>query len=160
MKIDRHSKILQILENNIVETQEDLTDLLRKDGIIVTQATVSRDIRELKLVKVLTDGGKYKYAFYNSDSATLDARIVNIFREAVLTIDYAGNFVCLHTITGMANAAAVAIDTIKFPEILGCVAGDDTIFILTRSQEQAAELVGYFRNMLKQHTNSKEQPLL
>jgi transcriptional regulator of arginine metabolism len=152
MKIDRHSKILQILENNIVETQEDLTDLLRRDGINVTQATVSRDIRELKLVKVLTESGKYKYAFYNNDNAMLDSRIVNIFREAVLTIDYAGNFVCLHTITGMANAAAVVIDTIKFSEILGCVAGDDTIFILTRTQQQAAELVNYFRKMLKQHS--------
>jgi len=157
LKIDRHSKILQILENNIVETQEDLTELLRNDGINVTQATVSRDIRELKLIKVLTDGGKYKYASYNSDSVTLDSRIVNIFREAVLTIDYAGNFVCLHTITGMASAAAVAIDSIKFSEILGCVAGDDTIFILTRTQDQAADLVNYFRNMIKNHIENQER---
>lgn len=152
MKVDRHSKILHILENNIVETQEDLTELLKESGINITQATVSRDIRELKLIKVLTDDGKYKYAPYNTDSLTLDARIVNIFGEAVLTIDYAGNFVCIHTITGMASAAAVAIDSLKYTEILGCVAGDDTIFILTRSEEHAANLVKYFRNMIKHHS--------
>jgi len=149
MKIDRHSKILQLIDSNIVETQEDLTELLRQDGIAVTQATVSRDIRELKLIKVLTDNGRYKYAAYSADSVTLDERIVTIFREAVLTIDYAGNFVCLHTITGMASAAAVAIDSIKNSDIIGCVAGDDTIFILMRNDKQASDLVKYFKNMLK-----------
>ena len=152
MKVDRHSKILQILENNIVETQEDLTELLSQNGIDVTQATVSRDIRELKLIKVLTDSGQYKYAPYNTDSVSLDSKIVTIFAEAVLTIDYAGNFVCIHTITGMANAAAVAIDSLKYPEILGCVAGDDTIFILVRSEEQAVKLVKYFRDIIKKHS--------
>jgi transcriptional regulator of arginine metabolism len=156
MKVDRHSKILQLIENHTVETQEDLTELLKDEGIAVTQATVSRDIRELKLIKVLTDDGKYKYASYNSDAMVLDNRIVTIFAEAVLTIDYAGNFVCIHTITGMANAAAVAIDSIKHTDILGCVAGDDTIFILIRDEIQARELVKYFRNMIKQRSFSEE----
>ncbi|MBE6037846.1 MAG: arginine repressor [Anaerofustis stercorihominis] len=149
MKLDRHAKILQIIEDNIVETQDDLAELLRDAGFNVTQATVSRDIRELKLIKVMTDGGRYKYASYSTESTGFDSRVVTIFREAVLTIDYAGNFVCLHTITGMASAAAVAIDTIKNQDIVGCVAGDDTIFILMRSEEKAKNIVKYFKNMLK-----------
>lgn len=149
MKIDRHTKILQLIEENIVETQDDLAELLRQNGINVTQATVSRDIRELKLIKVMTESGIYKYAAYNAEGTSFDARLVTIFREAVLTIDYAGNFVCLHTITGMANAAAVAIDTIKNQDIIGCVAGDDTIFVLVRTEEKARGLVKYFKNMLK-----------
>ena len=144
-----HAKILQIIEENVVETQDDLAELLRQGGFNVTQATVSRDIRELKLIKVMTDGGRYKYASYSNESSGFDSRVVTIFREAVLTIDYAGNFVCLHTITGMASAAAVAIDTIKNQDIVGCVAGDDTIFILMRSEEKAKNIVKYFKNMLK-----------
>lgn len=148
MKIDRHSKIIQIIENNVVETQEELTELLSKSGISVTQATVSRDIRELKLIKVMAENGIYKYATYSTDPIALNERIVRIFREAVLTVDYAGNFVCLHTITGMASAAAVAVDSIKSFDILGTVAGDDTIFILVRDSEQTENLVKYFKSIL------------
>lgn len=149
MKIDRHSKILEILGKYEVETQEDLTNYLRESGINVTQATVSRDIREMKLVKVMTKNGKYKYASYDNSGSNLDDRIVNVFREAVLTVDYAGNFVCLHTITGMAMAAGVAIDSLKLTEIIGTVAGDDTIFILVRDEEKAIDLAKKFKNLLK-----------
>jgi len=150
MKIDRHAKILSLIDDNIVETQEDLTDLLKQEGINVTQATVSRDIRELKLIKVLDESGSYKYAHYDNESASYDARILTIFREAVLTIDSSSNFVCLHTITGMANAAAVAIDSLKDPAIIGCVAGDDTIFVMARSESQANALADTFRRILKE----------
>jgi len=149
MKIDRHSKVLQLIETHVVETQEDLTDLLKKEGIIVTQATVSRDIRELKLIKVLTTDGRYKYAPYSSDNVLLDERIVNIFRESVLTIDYAENMICIHTITGMASAAAVAIDAMSLPEILGTVAGDDTIFVLLRNKTDISEIMQRFKSMQK-----------
>lgn len=149
MKIDRHTKIIQLIDKNIVETQEDLTDLLKKEGIHVTQATVSRDIRELKLIKVQVENGRYKYAPYDAEGVSLDGRIVTIFREAVLTIDYAANILCIHTITGMANAAAVAIDSLKDTAILGCVAGDDTIFVLLRTEKQARDLLKTFKNMLK-----------
>lgn len=149
MKIDRHSKILKIIEDNVVETQEDLADFLKSEGIIVTQATVSRDIREMKLIKVMTKDGRYKYASYDVNSQTLDDRIVSVFREAVLTIDYASNIVCLHTITGMAQAAGVAIDSLKLGDVLGTVAGDDTLFILVRDEKTSVELVKKFKNILK-----------
>ncbi len=149
MKVNRHSKILEILDKYEVETQEDLTRYLKEEGINVTQATVSRDIRQMKLVKVMTPSGKYKYAAITDHSSSIDDRIVKVFREAVLTIDYAVNFVCLHTITGMAQAAAVAIDSLKFNEIIGTVAGDDTLFIMCRTEEQAEDLVGKFDSILK-----------
>jgi transcriptional regulator of arginine metabolism len=149
MKIDRQAKIISIIKKNAVETQEDLSELLRAENINVTQATVSRDIRELKLIKTMDESGRYKYAPYESDGMQLDARIVNIFRQAVLTIDTAVNFVCVHTITGMANAAAVAIDSLKSVEILGCVAGDDTIFVMLRNEEVALKLAAQFKKMLK-----------
>lgn len=149
MKIDRHAKILQLIDENAVETQDDLARLLKENGINVTQATVSRDIRELKLVKVMMENGGYKYSAYSSEGTSLDTRIVTIFREAVTAIDYAGNFVCLHTIVGMANAAAVAIDSTKNHDIIGCVAGDDTIFIMLRSEEKAKQLLKYYKNMIK-----------
>ncbi|MDR2519715.1 MAG: arginine repressor [Eubacteriaceae bacterium] len=149
MKIDRHSKILSIIDENVVETQEELTDLLRRERISVTQATVSRDIRELRLIKVKDQNGRYKYAPYENESAAYDERIVSIFREAVLTIDTASNFVCIHTITGMAQAAAVAIDSLKSPSVIGSVAGDDTIFVMARSEAQAADVAGSFRQILK-----------
>lgn len=149
MKVNRHSKILEILDKYEVETQEDLTRYLKDEGINVTQATVSRDIRQMKLVKVMTPSGKYKYASITEHSSSIDDRIVKVFREAVLTIDYAVNFVCLHTITGMAQAAAVAIDSLKLNEIIGTVAGDDTLFIMCRTEEQAEDLVGKFDSILK-----------
>ena len=151
LKIDRHAKILQLIQENIVETQDDLADFLKNEGINVTQATVSRDIRELKLIKILDESGRYKYASYDpdSDGIVLDSRIAAIFREAVLTIDYASNIVCMHTITGMANAAAVAVDLFKDTSILGCVAGDDTIFVLLRDEKKAAELTDTFKHLLK-----------
>ena len=149
MKIDRHSKILEILENNDIETQEDLTNALKKSGINVTQATVSRDIRHMKLVKVMIKNGRYKYASFDTESELLDEKLVKIFKEAVINVDYAMNMVCLHTITGMAMAAAVTIDALKLNEILGSVAGDDTLFILTRSEESAKRIVKNFNDILK-----------
>lgn len=149
MKVNRHSKILEILDKYEVETQEDLTRYLKAEGINVTQATVSRDIRQMKLVKVMTKSGKYKYAAITDHSSNIDDRIVNVFKEAVLTSDYAQNFVCLHTISGMAQAAAVAIDALKLNEIIGTVAGDDTLFIMCRTENQARDLVKKCDSILK-----------
>ncbi|MCL1913145.1 MAG: arginine repressor [Eubacteriaceae bacterium] len=149
MKIDRHAKIIELISSHAVETQEELTELLCAEGFNVTQATVSRDIRELKLIKALGDTGTYTYAVYESDGSLLDARIVDVFKSAVLSIDYATHFVCVNTITGMASAAAVAIDSLKNPDIIGSVAGDDTVFVMLRNNEQAERLVLAFKNMLK-----------
>ncbi len=149
VKLERQTKILQIIEDNNIETQEELTGKLRLAGIQVTQATVSRDIKELNLIKVMAENGSYKYAQYNSEQLPFDSRIVTIFCEAVQSIDYAGNFICIHTFRGMANAAAVAIDSLKYDEILGSVAGDDTIFVMARSPKKAQELVKYFKQLTK-----------
>lgn len=150
MKVARHQKILQLIDEHTVETQEDLTRLLKESGIYVTQATVSRDIRELKLIKVLGENGSYKYAaYYNETGVSADERLGDVFRESVLTIDYSMNIVCIHTIPGMGNAAGVVIDSMKINDIIGSVAGDDTLFVLVRNEEKAKKVMQLFKKMLK-----------
>ncbi len=149
MKVERQATILRLIQDHDIETQEELTELLQRNNFNVTQATVSRDIRDLKLIKVMTENNIYKYFSPSPSDIHFDDRILDIFRQVVLKVDYAGNFICLHTIRGMANAAAVTIDSIMYSEILGCIAGDDTIFVLTRNEEKAAELVNYFKTIIK-----------
>src|SRR5690625_4735649 len=139
MKIERHSKILDIIENNEVETQEELADLLKKAGINVTQATVSRDIKEMKLIKVMSEGGKYKHAPFKGVDSNLSDRIVKVFKESVVSIDYAGNIIVIKTLSGTAMAASVAVDALDWKEIVGCIAGDDTIFVLIKGEEDIRE---------------------
>lgn len=149
MKISRHAMILDIIENNEVETQEELAELLKQNGIHITQATVSRDIKELKLIKVLSNNGKYRYAPFKSPESNINNRIVNVFRESVVDIDYAGNIIVIKTLSGTAMAASVAIDALDWFEILGCVAGDDTIFVLIKNQDQIEEIVQRFKKLTK-----------
>ncbi|MCL1803211.1 MAG: arginine repressor [Eubacteriaceae bacterium] len=157
MKFERQSKILSLIKANAIETQSELARILCENGMDVTQATVSRDIRELKLVKILDrETGLYKYS-QQEESSSYDLRIVNIFKEAVVSIDTASIFICIHTLTGMANAAAVAIDSMKNKDIIGCVAGDDTIFVMVRREEQAIALADLFRRIL---TETDSTPLL
>lgn len=148
MKIARHSKILEIIENNEIETQEELAEELRQCGFNVTQATVSRDIKELKLIKTLSENGKYKYATMKPQSIELVNRHVNVFAEAVLKIDYACNIIVMKTIPGAAQGAAAAIDAMDMGEIVGSIAGDDTIFVVVRSEEKATEIVEKFRKYI------------
>lgn len=151
MKITRHAKILEIINNKEIETQEELVDELRKIGMDVTQATVSRDIKELKLIKVMTTNGKYKYATISSQGDNLlTEKLVNIFTQTVLTIDYVNNTIVLKTLSGSASAAAEAIDTLKWDGIVGTIAGDNTIFVLARSNEKAEELVSKFKRLLNE----------
>lgn len=151
MKITRHAKILEIINNKEIETQEELVEELRKIGMDVTQATVSRDIKELKLIKVLTSGGKYKYATISSQGDNLlTEKLVSIFTQTVLTIDYVNNTIVLKTLSGSASAAAEAIDTLKWDGIVGTIAGDNTIFVLARSNEKAEELVSKFKRLLNE----------
>ncbi|HHT51291.1 MAG TPA: arginine repressor [Eubacteriaceae bacterium] len=149
MKISRHSMIMNIIENNEVETQGELADLLKKAGFNVTQATVSRDIKELKLIKVMTESGKYKYGTIKTTDSNINERIVKVFKESVTYIDYAGNTMVIKTLSGTASAASVAIDALDWPEIVGCVAGDDTIFVLIRKAEQAEDILRRFRKLTK-----------
>ena len=151
MKINRHRKILEIIQENSVETQDDLIEKLREAGIAVTQATISRDIRDLKLIKIACDGGdnKYKYAVSSGDEVRISAKYRNIIRETVVKIDSADNIVVLKTYSGMAQAAAAAIDGMMWGEIVGSIAGDDTIFVLMREREAALDFVEKFRGALR-----------
>ena len=141
MKIARQAKILEIIEKNIVETQEELADRLKDEGFNVTQATVSRDIREMKLTKISTESGRQKYSVIKENGAEVSERIIRVFKEAVIKLDYSQNIIVIKTLNGMGMAVAVAIDNMRGSDILGSIAGDDTIFCVARNNEQAVEFI-------------------
>jgi transcriptional regulator of arginine metabolism len=149
MKNARQAAILSIIEQNDVETQEDLAKKLKDMGIVVTQATVSRDIKELRLLKVLSASGGYKYATADKAEHGLSERFVRMFKDSVLSISYANNIIVIKTLAGSANVAAEAIDSMRLPEILGTMAGDNTVLVVARNEEEAAKTVDGFREMLK-----------
>lgn len=149
MKYTRHAKILEIIENKEIETQEELSEELKKIGLNVTQATVSRDIKELRLIKVLSKTGKYKYATLKSQDNILSDRLVRLFKDSIVSYDYAGNMLVLKTIPAAAQAAASAIDAAGIEGIVGTVAGDDTIFVLIRDADKMDEMIDKFRKLTK-----------
>jgi len=149
MKNARQTAILSIIEQNDIETQEELAGKLKEMGIAVTQATVSRDIKELRLLKVLSGSGGYKYATADKAEHGLSERFVRMFKDSVLSINFAGNIVVIKTLSGSANVAAEAIDSMHLPEILGTMAGDNTILAVVQNEEEAAKTVNRFRDMLK-----------
>lgn len=150
MKIARHSKILEIIGEKDIETQEELVDELRKAGIDVTQATVSRDIKELKLIKVLSNSGKYKYAPISQSKNVLTDKFINIFTQSVINIDYVNNIVMIKTLSGSGPAAGEAIDNMGIDGLVGSVAGDNTILLLARTSEKAQEIVAKFKKILNE----------
>jgi len=141
MKISRQTKVLEIIENNTVETQEDLAALLKEEGYNVTQATVSRDIRELKLTKIATENGKQKYASISTNDVEISERLIRVFKETVVKVDCAQNIIVIKTLTGMGMAVAVSIDNMESNDILGSIAGDDTVFCVARTDSQAVEFI-------------------
>ena len=152
IKYGRHAKILEIIKEQIIETQEDLVAALRDAGYDATQATVSRDIRELRLIKVSAPGGGYRYATSVADNAStdLESRLNVILGEAMVGVDYAMNQVVVKTLPGMANAAASAVDNcIANNSIVGTIAGDDTILLIMRDEKEAVKLVSYLNRILK-----------
>lgn len=149
MKNARQTAILSIIEHNDIETQEELAGKLREMGIVVTQATVSRDIKELRLLKVLSSKGGYKYATADKAEHGLSDRFVRMFVDSVLSIAYAGNIIVIKTLSGSANVAAEAIDSMRWPEILGTMAGDNNILAIVHNEEEAALVVARFQEMLK-----------
>ena len=150
MKFQRQAAIVELITNNEITTQKELSDRLQAVGYPTTQATISRDIKELRLVKVASVTGGYKYSTpeMNTDSGFIP-RLKNIFRECVIKIDRAQNLVIVRTLNGMANAAAYAIDTMKIEEIIGTLAGDDTILIILRDNEQAVKFCKIAEDMLQ-----------
>ena len=148
MKKRRQAKILELIANNEIETQEELQELLHSYGFEVTQATISRDIKELRLVKDLSSKGRYVYSTGKKRKNNVNYRAGGIFNESIINIDYALNTIVIKCFAGMANAACAAIDSMENEEILGTIAGDDTIFMLCRSEDKAAELTEKLREML------------
>jgi len=148
MKYSRHSKIFEIIDNKDIETQDELAAELRAAGFQVTQATVSRDIKEMRLIKVLTKDGRYKYASIREKEGVVNERFLKIFRNSVTSIDFAGNIIVIKTLVGSASAAAVSIDALNLKQIVGSIAGDDTIFLVVKEQEHVQELIKQFRELL------------
>lgn len=151
MKNKRHNKIIEIIESGIVETQDELIDILNREGYSVTQATVSRDLKALGVVKVSTRDNRYRYSLPHSaghDNKRISEKYKAILRETVIRVDYAINTVVVNTYPGMAQAAAAALDGIGGENIVGTLAGDDTIFIVMRSEGAAGDFVESFRHEL------------
>ncbi len=148
MKQNRHAEIVQIIENYDVETQEELAEYLKKAGFAVTQATVSRDIRELKLTKIPVGQGKQKYIILKEDESNMNERFVRVLRSGYVSMTQAQNLVVIKTVTGMAMAVATALDAMKIPEVCGCIAGDDTIFVAIRTIEDTANVMERIRKEL------------
>ena len=140
MKVKRQSKILELIRENDIETQEMLADLLNKAGFNVTQATVSRDIRELKLTKATMQSGKQKNVATAKESSFDKERLNRVFRDGIVSIDYAQNIVVIKTLVGMAMAVAAALDSMENSEIMGTIAGDDTIFCVVKNESKAVKL--------------------
>ncbi len=149
MKFQRQAKILEIIEKNEIETQEELSQKLREFGYDTTQATVSRDIKELRLIKSLAPSGKYKYAVASDVESSFAARLKNIFKECVTKVDSAQNIVVIKTLPGLGSAAAIAIDAMKIESVVGTIAGDDTVFMVMRDDDYAHKFCRESVNMLR-----------
>lgn len=149
MKSQRQAKIMEIITNRDIETQEHLLQELNKAGFRSTQATISRDIKELRIVKELTSFGTYRYTTATSEvTGTFSSKLNTIFRQCVTRFDYAQNMVVIHTLPGLASAAASAVDAMNMSVVVGTLAGDDTVFIVMRDINAAAAFCGEIQNLL------------
>ncbi len=149
MKAQRQAKIMEIISSHDVETQEQLLRELNEAGMRSTQATISRDIREMHIVKEMTGVGTYRYRVASTEVAgTFSARLNTIFRECVTGFDYAQNIVVVHTIPGLAAGAASALDAMALGVVLGTIAGDDTVFVVMRDHAAAAAFCDEIKNVL------------
>ena len=150
MKAKRHAKILELIEEFDIDTQEELQDRLNQAGFTVTQATVSRDIKELRLIKTLSPNGNYRYTTHGEKGGRVDLsfKFHAIFAEAVNSIDYAQNLVVIKTMPGLASAACAALDDMGVAYMVGSLAGDDTAFLVMRDTESAASFCEEIKEML------------
>ena len=149
MKSQRQAKIMEIISTRNVETQEQLLDALKQEGFNGTQATISRDIKELRIIKELTNMGTYRYAPSNGEiSGSFSARLNTIFRECVIGFDYAQNIIVIRTLPGLGSAAGAAIDAMNMSAVVGSLAGDDTVMVVMRDNNTAAAFCGEIKNLL------------
>ncbi len=142
MKRERQNAIIQIITNNNVETQEDLQSLLKENGFDVTQATVSRDMRELGITKISYEGNRHKYCTNANADHGAKASYTHVLGNCILSIDYAQNIIVIKAVAGMAMAVGAAIDHLDIDGIMGCIAGDDTIFLAIRDSKMAEDIIG------------------
>ncbi len=149
MKTKRQTKMLELIKKHDIETQEELSDYLQKEGYQVTQATVSRDIRELKLTKVAMSNGRQKYAALTETNEDLSEKYTRVFRDAFVSMDMAQNILVIKTVSGMAMAVAAAIDAMHLHEIVGCIAGDDTIMCAVRSVDDTIAVMSRLRKLVE-----------
>ena len=148
MKIKRQSKIVELVQTHDISTQEELSELLMENGYNVTQATISRDIRELKLTKV-TVGDKQKYAILQNTETGMNDRFVRVLKGGLVSMDMAQNILVINTISGMAMAVCAALDAMQMPEIVGTIGGDDTIMCVCRTTEQTADVMNKIHQLVK-----------
>ena len=149
MKTKRQTKMLELIKKHDIETQEELSDYLQKEGYQVTQATVSRGIRELKLTKVAMSNGRQKYAALTEANEDLSEKYTRVFRDAFVSMDMAQNILVIKTVSGMAMAVAAAIDAMHLHEIVGCIAGDDTIMCAVRSVDDTIAVMSRLRKLVE-----------
>ena len=149
MKERRHAKILELIGKYNIDTQEGLLDRLRKEGFDVTQATVSRDIKELRLVKTLLPDGKYKYSLERENVKDVSSKFYSMFPDSAMSVAYAQNIVVIKCFTGMANAVCAALDAARLENIVGTVAGDDTIFVLLSDESSAADFAAELKKLIR-----------
>ena len=150
MKTGRQSKIIEIIQKNEVETQEELSEYLVREGYSVTQATVSRDIRELKLTKISMNNGRQKYAILNDAPDDMSQKYARILRDGFVYMDMAQNILVIKTVSGMANAVCAALDSMQMQEIVGSIAGDDTIMCAIRTVEDTTALMKKIKKIVEQ----------
>lgn len=148
MRISRQNKILELIENYEIETQEKLVTMLREHGYDVTQATISRDIKDLQLIKTLGSGGNYKYAVSKHEGGPVPDRLTDIYRSTVRSIVKSGNIIMLKCLSGCANAAGEALDSMGMTHVIGSVAGDNTLMLVTDDPANSDEVVEFLQKML------------
>ncbi len=148
MKLSRHSKIIELINSYPIGTQEELADYLNREGFKVTQATVSRDIRNLKLTKVPGEDGKQRYALRREEESQYSERYIRVLREGFISMDMAQNILVIKTVSGMAMAVAAAVDALKWNEVVGCIAGDDTVMCAIRTTEDTVKVIDKIRKIV------------
>ena len=149
MKTKRQWKIIELITNYDIETQEELAAKLVENGFNVTQATISRDIRELNLTKIATKGGKQKYAVQSSSDIVSNSKYMRVLNDGIITMDTAGNILVVKTVSGMAMAVAAALDAMQIKEILGCIAGDDTIMCVVKHAEETDRVKEHIESFIR-----------
>lgn len=149
MKTERRTKIIELINRYEIGTQDELTEMLLKEGFHITQATVSRDIRELKLTKVATESGKQRYTALQSKESNLYQKYVRVLQDGLLSMERADNILVIKTVSGMAMAVAAAVDNLEVPGVVGSIAGDDTVMCAIRTAKDVVSVIEELNKLLQ-----------